>query len=312
MSIDIANIANPKVAPYYLDRRAALSLTFDDGFTQEVEDASEIIEPLGLRGTFFLIPLDMGDEEGAHRITWSRARRLLEAGHELGTHDLIKFKQHELPADELGHRINESWQLIKEKTGQTPITYAMPGGSKITDLVLETIYQKHYLLRGHGEIPMVTAGYGNTDFRQWSDAQTRERIEASIANREWFIPVIHSIFGGYSPFASKDEFRVHCEWIAAQQDKLWVAPMGEVGRYALQRKASSLEVVTRNDDSMTFALSHTLPDKVSINQTMTIVLSGANTGRAEVQGGRAELVARGDDLLINCRPDGQPVTVRWQ
>ncbi len=69
----------PDSASVYLarlprNRKAALSLTFDDGFGTEVDDALAILDPLGLKGTFFLISFAMieGDKAGTQFVGWEQ------------------------------------------------------------------------------------------------------------------------------------------------------------------------------------------------------------------------------------------------
>ncbi len=311
----------PRIADYYGNRRGALSLTFDDGFRQEVADAREILDPLGLKGTFFLIPMHMENPAmGGNMISWQQAKELHAAGHEIGTHGAIKEKLHEATDERLGFLINESWRLIREKTDVTPVTYALPGGSRATENVRRKILEKHYFIRSSAQFPiMTTAGYGNTDRRQWDDERTRQRIIACRDEGGWFVAIIHSIVGaGWSPFKSKDEFRTHCQWLDSQKDTIWIAPMGTIGRYIRAREAARLEVIERGENSIRLSIATRLEpaDVFQVPLTVVIPAPQATSARATVQGDAAPAnalttrIAEGN-ILVDIMPDGQPVTITW-
>lgn len=302
---------DPYVARYLHDRQGAFSLTFDDGFNNEVDDTLAILDPLGIKGTFFLVPQYMNDPaRTARMVTWDTTRAMMANGHEIGTHGSITTKLHEAPDDVLDRLINGSWKAIADETGREPISYAVPGGTDGEDpRVQAKVYEHHYFLRG----PVI--GYGSTDFRHWTDEGTREQINAGIENGEWLVGMVHSIVDGYSPFKSRDEFRIHCEWLKAQDERLWVAPMGDVGRYVREQEASHLKVTTVSDSSVTVQLTSAAGPKQVFNVPLTVVIpvNGAKSATARYKDGGAELpvIIRSDKLLLDIVPDGRAVELSW-
>lgn len=208
--------------------KAALSLTFDDGFRSEVQDALAALDPLGLKGTFFLIPEGI-ENHAENMLSWEEARALLAAGHEIGTHGYTKYKLHEVDDARLEYCTNGAWSTLRDRLGCAPVSYATPGGSDKTDPRVRTkIFENHLFLRENALI------YGNRPGQPWSECKMRLRIEEAEKKGEWLVACIHSIIGGYSPFDSKEAFHEHCRWLHSKSDTLWIAPMGTVGRMLMQ------------------------------------------------------------------------------
>lgn len=293
----------PRLALYPDDRKAALSLTFDDGFRGEVRDARAILDPLGLKGTFFIIP--MGLEEGAENmINWQEARELLASGHELGTHGFTRFRLHEQEDALLDELVNGSWQAIRGRTGVAPVSYAVAGGSDWRDQrVRSKVFENHLFLR---EEILV---YGNKPDRPWSDEETRRRLEAAGAAGEWVAACLHSIVGGYTPFDSKDDFRVHCEWLRAQDGWLWVAPMGTVGRYVRARESARVETRSLAPQGAEFRL---VAEAGAAPLAVAVSCAGATDAWARAEDGSAipAKVVR-DEALLEATPGHGLISVRW-
>ena len=233
----------PRIAPYLDDRSGALSFTFDDGFRHQVNNAMDIIEPLGIRGTFFLIPhLMSGSEKRANTIDWDEARDLLRRGQELGTHGTIRVKLHDTDEESLDREINGGWRLIAEETGIPPVSYAAPGGTKVTGSVAAKIREHHLFIRNQSFLPNVKIiGYGTAGSRVWDDQRTRALIEDAITKNQWVIPYVHAIVEGYSPFKSKDEFLEHCRWLKSREPDLLDRPDGRRRSLRLRTRRGRIE-----------------------------------------------------------------------
>ncbi|WP_309384603.1 polysaccharide deacetylase family protein [Cerasicoccus frondis] len=308
-----AQADEPYIAPYYNDRQAAFSFTFDDGFQGNVDNTLEIIDPLGIKGTFFVIPNRVGQNPVS--INWKQVKQIQATGHEIGTHDAIKPRLHEIPIEQVREKVSGGSELIEMNTAVRSVSFAMPGGSKKTPEILEVIKEKHYFYRNREDLPnVVIAGYGSAGKRIWEDDKARKQIEQTIDNGGWYIPVVHAIVKGYSPFNSKEEFKTHCEWLLSKEDVLWIAPMGVVGRYVFERDAAKLTVTQQSANAITFTLTHSLGDKEIFNHPLTVVIPGTSATSAkaaDASGNTLDASVSNEKILVNAMPDGQPITVTW-
>lgn len=309
--------AQVHIADYKGDKKAAFSFTFDDGFRGQVNNTLEIIEPLGIQGTFFLIPEAMeGPKKRAATINWDEAKALLEKGHELGTHGYVGQKLHEVDAETLDRLVNGSWKLIQERTGVTPVSFAIPGGSQFTEPVVEKVKEHHYFIRRNELLPNgQKLAYGNSPRRKWDEEKMREKILTAMDEGTWMVPMVHAIISGYAAFDSKEQFRTHCEWLVSQQDNLWIAPLGTVGRYVWQRQNSKLAMVTQSANQLVFSIETTLPDPKVFNSDLTVVVPAINPGAAralDAKGRTLTTTLRGDAVLVDVPVDAGKVTVDWK
>ncbi len=306
----------PYVAKYRGDRRGAFSFTCDDGFRDQVANTLEILDPLGIKATFFIIPFHMENPRmNDNMITWDQVRALHAAGHEIGTHGAVREKLHEAGDERLDELINGSRRLIVERAGIEPVSYAAPGGSKVDERVAAVILERHAFIRKADDLPDATIlGYGNTDRRRWSDEATRRRIEAIRDAGGWAVAVVHAIVHGWSPFKSKDEFRIHCEWLAAQGD-LWVAPLGTVGRYRGAQRAAELTVDELAAGRVRFRLTTAAQPAAVYAVPLTVVIPAAGARDVEAvaaDGTALRTIVRDDAILVDTLPDGGEVTVTWR
>jgi peptidoglycan/xylan/chitin deacetylase (PgdA/CDA1 family) len=76
------------MAPFPPGRRAAISLTFDDGLRSQREIAVPLLNDRGLRATFYLNPRGTTPESDDWQERWAAWKEVAEQGHELGNHSL--------------------------------------------------------------------------------------------------------------------------------------------------------------------------------------------------------------------------------
>lgn len=309
---------DPYIAPYRGDAQAAFSYTFDDGFRHQVENALAILEPLDIRGTFFIMPHSMaGDSEDF--ISWERLREMRDNGHEIATHASIRPKLHEVDQQVAAGIINGGWEAIREHVGVDSVSFAYPGGSQRRDWLEAIIAEHHPFNRGRNLFPEVRIrGYGSTDRRHWTPEKARADVKEAMENGEWLVAIVHAIIKGWSPFESKDQFREHCEWLRSHGEDLWIAPHGEVGRYIGQRNAASLEVLENQPGRVRFRLTCTAEPASVYNRALTVVLPTGKVADARAWAGALayppaplEATQRDGKIRVEVPRNAGLVTVEW-
>ena len=113
-------------------RQAAVSLTFDDARSSQVDTGLAVLDRLGAKATFYVVPVRVEERlEG-----W---RRLVASGHEIGNHSLRhpctgnfawsrEAALEEYTVDTMRAELVGANQRLKEQLGVEPVTFAYPCG----------------------------------------------------------------------------------------------------------------------------------------------------------------------------------------
>src|SRR2546427_994435 len=101
------------------------SLTFDDGHASDYTDAFPILQELGLRATFFVVPT-LVDTPGY--VTWGQLREMVAAGMEAGSHSLTHPFVDRLDRAGLEREFGESKTIIEDRLGVAVRAASLPRG----------------------------------------------------------------------------------------------------------------------------------------------------------------------------------------
>src|SRR5579862_1162195 len=120
------------------NKRAAISFTFDDGSREHFDVAIPLLNEFGFKATFFVIagltreneddPLTLNRRrEWWGEVSWQEWRVATHQKHEIGNHTMThpvlpKIREPQRLATE----VIDSAQLIEEKIGQRPKSFAYP------------------------------------------------------------------------------------------------------------------------------------------------------------------------------------------
>jgi peptidoglycan/xylan/chitin deacetylase (PgdA/CDA1 family) len=126
-------------------RGRELAITFDDGFRSGLTNAAPVLEQHGFRACFFLITdLVDGPPELVSRIcrerlhlaqpleplTWEDVERLLELGHEIGSHTCTHPDLAALGKSERDSELYGSREEIERRIARAPAFFAAPYGDR--------------------------------------------------------------------------------------------------------------------------------------------------------------------------------------
>lgn len=127
-------------------------ITFDDGYSDNYENAFPILQKYGLRATIFIIPALVGKEG---YMTWDELKEMEENGITMQSHTLNHIALEELPDDAMRTELLKSKQILEEKLGHAVDFVAYPTGT----------YNLHIagIAREVGYKGAFTIKYGNVD-----------------------------------------------------------------------------------------------------------------------------------------------------
>lgn len=241
---------NPSVWPQ--GKRAAVSLTFDDARPSQIDAGLPLLERLGVRATFFVLP---GNAE--KRLEgWKRAAAL---GHEIGNHSMTHpctgnyafSRTNALEGyglDRITSDIDAAQEAIRKLLGTTPVSFAYPCGQSFVGRGLQTrsyvpaVAARFLLGRGYmGEAANDPAAFDlaqamGTPFDDMGPEEALRLLEAAAKDSRWIIFVGHDI--GPRKFQSVDAATI--EAIAAYAKNpangIWLDTAGAIARHLAGRK----------------------------------------------------------------------------
>lgn len=299
-----------RIARFSGDRQAALSFTLDDGWADNATIAAPLFSRYGLHVTFFLVPGYLAQteaERGAHKygqILWPRWREIALAGHEIGNHTLHHQSLTKASDAVAQAEIDGGQNLIAEKIGVTPISFAYPGNGR-DDRVRKFVYARHAVAREF------ETGYGGQSF---TAAKANQLVDAALREQRWMVAMLHAITNGYAAFFSTGVLEEHLKYVQKLQDRLWVDTFGNVGRYVKERDAAQL-VCRRDANSASLTLTSKL-DTNLFNVPLTVVIERVRAATAVARRAGSDqplpVVIAPDRLLVEVVPSPAVVEVRWQ
>ncbi len=303
-----------RIAPFRGDRVAAISFTFDDGWADNASIAAPLFDRHGLHATFFILPgvlSEEGDPTNRNkyaRVSWKRWRQIALSGHEIGNHSFDHAPRFtDADNDKLRSEIIGAHDLIRDKIGIAPISFAMPAGNTLNTWSQKVIDSCHLVTRRSA------GGYGGRS-ENLTVASANAFIDGIIDRKVWHKALFHAVENGYDQWSSASVLDGHLAYVAKQQDRLWVDTMGHIGLYVKEREAAKLET-SAIEGGVKFTL--TTPLDVSLyTEPLTVVIAapGATIAQANREGREDSLPVsiRNQCILVDVIPGPAPVIVRWR
>lgn len=240
-------------------RRAAVSLTYDDGLPQHRQEVAPLLEHHGLRATFYLpINSDLVDEPGA----W---HRVATAGHELGNHTIFHpcRKRDDSSTDwlddgqdlrrytiarwerEVGlanriltmidrrsirsfgntcHQVTVGPDDAPVSIGPSILRFFSAARGRRTDTPIDPI-----------TCDLADLGCHTADGRSFE--QLVPEIERTMEVGGWIIYCMHGVGGGHGLSIDGEEHALLVDFLAGLSDMVWTAPVAEVAEHVQAARA---------------------------------------------------------------------------
>jgi peptidoglycan/xylan/chitin deacetylase (PgdA/CDA1 family) len=102
-----------------------VSITFDDGWASDYEEAFPALRELHMRATFFVVPTLVGTPG---HVTWDQLREMVAAGMEVASHSMTHPFMHSLDRAGLEREFGESKAVIEQRLGHPVRAASLPRG----------------------------------------------------------------------------------------------------------------------------------------------------------------------------------------
>jgi peptidoglycan/xylan/chitin deacetylase (PgdA/CDA1 family) len=283
------------IAPWYGFKKAACSITFDDGTLDQYMVAAPEMERRNIRGTFFLITrlvrrsYWMDGETKRRLFSWDQARKLWDAGHEIGSHSMTHkdlTKKGVNVKRELGGSLEK---IKKEIPSISAVTFAWPYWRNKEEH--QNLAAEYYISARVGTGLIDVFAEKNIDNPNSRIVNLYAVASLCIRNSEidkpwkfycdrifkdggWFVLCFHGVDDGridtdslgWEPL-SLSQFRDILNHI--EERGFWIAPFGTVSRYIRERDAASLSLKVSRKSYYVLTLEDGLDDAV-YNQPLSI------------------------------------------
>ncbi len=288
-SVMLTSLASPKIAAYYGNKKAAVSITFDDGQIETGEYASEIMEQYGLRGTMFMIvdkanADQLPDEGTAEYDAWiARWNAVADAGAiDIGNHSYHHYSNI-LYKDGKPSTSKESYEgeidaardkLAAYFPNASILTFATPGGG-FCETTREALIAGGYLSnRGLGD-GMNDPFSKDFDIMRVSSSQIvkstkasniNAKVDLTIQNGGWYVELIHYIDDeNGNPIWDYNESiktystpRAYCEehfaYLASKKSEIWCGSYNDVAAYLIEAKYTYFTLDSFSDVRYTYTV----------------------------------------------------------
>lgn len=236
-------------SPWPAGCQGAVSLTFDDGLSSQLELAIPLLNRYGLQATFYVNPRDQYEEQ---LLPW---RDAAEAGHEVGNHtvshpcsknfafiaDNNRRGLEEMTLEEIEAEIVLAGERIRSVIPQqTAMSYGYTCyqpfvGRGATRQSYVPVVAKHCVAgRGRGERPndprYCDLWYlWSTPCERMTGAELVGLAEQAPAQRRWSILTFHGVNEGHLSVALGDLEEL-CDFLARNRSRIWTAPVATIAQ----------------------------------------------------------------------------------
>lgn len=295
------------IATFFQGKKAALSLTFDDGLQEHYTLLRPELNHRKLRATFAIIGSKIGGMmsssqdkamgiKGTPCMTWDMVRQLAADGHEIGSHGWEHKNVTKLSAEHLQREVRLNDSIIRLHTGDFPKSYFYPGNKKDSSSV-------SFCERGRVGSRTYQTSIGSKRDISW----LRKWLHELIENGEWGIGMTHGIATGYDHFTNPQVLWTFLDEIVTLQDYLWVAPFCEVAAYVREKDNISLSVSYKKQKVIITPYCPLSPDL--FHQPLTLILNTTAVTDAHQGSASLHIYQSEGSTMIDFLPDGGDIII---
>lgn len=242
-----ANAPPPKRFHWPDGKRAAVSLSFDDARTSQIDTGLALLKSEGVKVTFFVTSGNLGNR----RAGWKQA---VAEGHEIGNHTITHpctgnytfsfnnaLENYSLQA--MANELDGANEQIEELLGVKPKTFAYPCGQKFVGKGLDErsyvplVAERFLVGRGYLDeaannpaICDMSRAMG-TVFDDADFADMKKHVDDAAVEGRWVIFVGHEIGERHFQTTDVHALKALCEYLKDPANGIWLGTVGEIGTY---------------------------------------------------------------------------------
>jgi peptidoglycan/xylan/chitin deacetylase (PgdA/CDA1 family) len=176
--------------------RGLVSVTFDDGWTNQYTNALPLLQKYGVKGTFYIISGELNDQPDY--MSPSQVKNLYNNGNEIGSHSVTHPDLTTVSQNQLINEMAGSQTTLQNLIGAPVTDFAYPYGAYNTNTI--NMGQQYYQSQR-----TVSAGLNTKDSLDLTklkiyevdsnitQAQVKGWVDAAIAQKSWLILVYHEV-----------------------------------------------------------------------------------------------------------------------
>lgn len=257
---------SPYITKFKDGKRAAISLTFDDGDLDHYLLVAPEMEKRGWRGTFWVIgnTVDHGDSVRP-RMTWPQLKEMSERGHEISNHSWSHPKLVKMTPEEARRNIVMNDSAILRNVGTKPLTFCYPFNAD-PDWLQQIANEGRVGSRTH-----------QTGIGQVNNKMTPEKLKAwtdnVVENADWGVGMTHGITVGYDKWTNPQDLWDFMDYIKSKENDIWVGRFQDVAEYRAIRDNTVVTATATGDGKYTLTTVCPL-DPELFNDPVTVFFQG--------------------------------------
>ena len=314
-----------RLAPWYQNLDAAVSLRFDDGLESHATKVIPQLNRYGFRAVFLVSPGSA--QYRARREFWEQAVPAM--GHHLGNHTMNHRGARTIEeADyEIGEAARTIWRVQPRESKL--LVFASGGGKKLwggkeweqADPAYRQLVQKYHLIDlydGNHHYLSVRTGMGIGDLCGSLDAALARGGHQSYAfhgiGRSSFLEWVKMMIRGYGMTISEETFSGFLGCLDERRQRFWVAPLDDILKYEEEARDAAVRTTRSDRHTATLQLS-VRTDPVLYDHPLTLILPDqqgriVQSVRQEREQCRVYQDAAGH-VLVDVRPVNSVITVTY-
>ena len=232
-------------------KRAAVSLTYDDAYTDQTDNVIPLLDQYGFKGTFYILEVNYVKRLAA----WKKAAM---NGHEIGNHSAshtctINYELGSLEdwtLDDVARDIDKAQQYIYDNFGIKAVTFAYPCGQKYVGRgknaksYIAVVAERFLVGRGYLEEAPARPGYcdlanvNGIKIDSLPFEKLKEKVDQAAEHGCWLIFGGHGIDRKNTP--SHESLNQLCQYLADPANGIWVDTVENIGRYIYRQRMAVL------------------------------------------------------------------------